>query len=105
MEMMEMVSKVVSTLKGDQNMLTAFTGDPMNIVKKILGGGLSDSLIKNIIQEVVKQLGSLLGPDALKSIASVAGLKDIAGAAADTAKDAAKEAASGGILGKIKNLF
>ena len=65
MEMMEMVSKVVTALKGDKSLLTAFSGDPASIVKKI---------------------------HALKGAAS---------AAADTAKDAA----AGGIIGKIKNLL
>ena len=90
--MMEMVSKVVTALKGDKSLLTAFSGDPASIVKKILGANLSEDLVKKIIQEVTKQLGSLLSPDALKGAAS---------AAADTAKDAA----AGGIIGKIKNLL
>ena len=37
MEMMEMVSKVVSTLKGDKSMLSAFSADPVKIVTSILG--------------------------------------------------------------------
>lgn len=103
MEMMEMVNKVVSTLKGDQSMLSAFTGDPVKIVTSILGGGLSADMIGKIVQEVTKQLGSLLGPDAVKGILGAVGgsVKDVAGAAADTAKDAA----GGGILGKLKSLF
>lgn len=96
MEMMEMVAKVVNTLKGDKSLLSAFTGDPAKIVKSILGGNLSEDLIGKIIKEVTKQLGDLLGPDALKGIA---------GAAAGAAKDVAKDADKGGIIGKIKDLF
>lgn len=92
MEMMEMVTKVVNTLKGDKSLLSAFTGDPVKIVKTILGGNLSADLIGKIVQEVTKQLGPLLGADALKG-------------AADAAAGAAKDAASDGILGKLKGLF
>ena len=96
MEMMEMVSKVVSTLKGDKSMLSAFSADPVKIVTSILGGGLSADMIGKIVQEVTKQLGSLLGSDAVKGIAD---------AALGNAKEAAKDAGAGEILGKIKNLF
>ena len=96
MEMMEMVSKVVSTLKGDKSMLSAFSADPVKIVTSILGGGLSADMIGKIVQEVTKQLGSVLGSDAVKGIAD---------AALGYAKEAAKDAGAGGILGKIKNLF
>ena len=68
MEMMEMVSKVVSTLKGDKSMLSAFSADPVKIVTSILGGGLSADMIGKIVQEVTKQLGSVLGSDAVKGI-------------------------------------
>ena len=106
MELMEMVTKVVTTLKGDKDMLSAFPLDPVKIVKTILGGSLSMELIGKIIPEVTKQLGPLLGPDALKSIAGVvSGLGGAADQAKEAAKDAAKEAAGGGILGKIKSLF
>lgn len=92
MELMEMVNKVVSTLKGDKSMLTAFSGDPVKIVTSILGGSLSKDMIGKIVQEVTKQLGSLLGNNALKGVT-------------DAVADKAKDTAAGGILGKIKNLL
>ena len=114
MELMEMVTKVVSTLKGDKNLLSAFPGDPVKIVTSILGGNISMDLIAKIIPEVTKQLGSLLSPDAVKGIMGIVGglggglgeaAKGAADAAADKVKDAAQDAAGGGILGKLKNLF
>lgn len=92
MELMEMVNKVVSTLKGDKNMLSAFSGDPVKIVTSILGGGISSDMIGKVVQEVTKQLGSLLGKDALKGVA-------------EAAADQAKEAGADGLLGKLKSLF
>lgn len=92
-----MVNKVVTALKGDNSLLSAFPADPVKIVKSILGGDLSADLIGKIIPEVTKQLGSLLSPDAVKGILGSDALKGAA--------DAAKDAAAGGILGKLKNLF
>ena len=111
MELMEMVSKVVTTLKGDKNMLSAFPVDPVKIVQSILGGGISMDLIAKIIPEVTKQLGSLLSPDAVKGIMGIVGglggASKIADAAVDQAKEKAKDAAenAGGIIGKIKSLL
>lgn len=92
MELMEMVNKVVTALKGDKSLLTAFGTDPVKIVTSILGGNLSADVIKKVVEEVTKQVGSLLDGEALKG-------------AADAAKDVAKDAADGGIIGKIKSLF
>jgi hypothetical protein len=100
MEMMDMVNKVVTALKGDKSLLSAFTGDPVKIVTSILGSGISGDLIGKIIQEVTKQLGPLLGSDALKGVADAA-----VKIAQDAAGKKAQDAAGGGVLGKIKNLF
>ena len=108
MEMMEMVSKVVTTLKGDKDMLSAFPVDPVKIVTSILGGNVAMDMIAKIIPEVTKQLGSLLSPDAVKGIMGIVGglggATKAVDAAADKVKDAAEDA-SGGILGKLKSLF
>ena len=88
MDVMEMAMKVVSSLKGDKSLLTAFTGDPGKIVQSILGMNLADDILAKVIDAVKDQLGDLLNPGALK----------------DAAEDAAKGGV-GGILGKIKDLF
>ena len=88
MDVMEMAMKVVSSLKGDKSLLTAFTGDPGKIVQSILGMKLADDILAKVIDAVKGQLGDLLNPGALK----------------DAAEDAAKGGV-GGILGKIKDLF
>ena len=108
MEMMEMVSKVVTALKGDKDMLSAFPVDPVKIVTSILGGNVAMDMIAKIIPEVTKQLGSLLSPDAVKGIMGIVGglggATEAVDAAADKVKDAAQDA-GGGILGKLKSLF
>ena len=130
MDVMEMVSKVVSSLTGDKNLLTQFIGDPTKIVKSILGGDLSDDIIGKVLGGVKDQIGDLLGGEGLGAVAdaakgllggaadaaadvkdaaegAAANVKDAVEGAADGAKDAAEEAAGGlgGILGALKKIF
>ena len=49
MDVMEMAMKVVSSLKGDKNLLSAFVGDPGRIVQSILGMTLSNDILGKVI--------------------------------------------------------
>ena len=130
MDIMEMVSKVVSSLTGDKNLLTQFIGDPTKIIKSLLGGDLSNDVIGKVLSGVKDKIGDLLGGEGLDAVANAAqgllggaadaaadvkdaaagaaaNVKDAVDGAAEDAKDAAEEAAGGlsGILGALKKIF
>lgn len=130
MDIMEMVTKVVSSLTGDKNLLTQFIGDPTKIIKSLLGGDLSNDVIGKVLGGVNDQIGDLLGGEGLDAVANAAqgllggaadtaadvkdaaagaaaNVKDAVDGAAEDAKDAAEEAAGGlsGILGALKKIF
>ena len=101
---MEYANKAVEAFKGDKNLLSGFSLDPADIIKKIIGVDLPDDIIKKVIEAVNK----LLAGGALDAAKDVIG--GIAGEAADAAGKAEEAAEQGGniltgAINKIKNLF
>ena len=101
---MEYANKAVEAFKGDKNLLSGFSLDPADIIKKIIGVDLPDDIIKKVIEAVNK----LLAGGALDAAKDVIG--GIAGEAADAAGKAEDAAEQGGniltgAINKIKNLF
>jgi len=101
---MEYANKAVEAFKGDKNLLSGFSLDPADIIKKIIGVDLPDDIIKKVIEAVNK----LLAGGALDAAKDVIG--GIAGEAADAAGKAGDAAEQGGniltdAISKIKKLF
>ena len=101
---MEYANKAVEAFKGDKNLLSGFSLDPADIIKKIIGVDLPDDIIKKVIEAVNKLLaGGAL--DAAKDV--IGGIAGEAANAAGKAEDAAEQGGNilTGAINKIKNLF
>ena len=101
---MEYANKAVESIKGDSSLLSGFSANPADIIKKVIGVELPDDVISKVV-EAVKGLLAGGALDAAKdALGNITGAAD---AAADKASDAAEK--SGGILSgavdAIKKLF
>ncbi len=56
MDVNSLVQKALSLLKGDKDLLSSFTSDPVKTLEKILGTDLPDETINKVIEGVKKAL-------------------------------------------------
>ena len=114
MDIMELVSKAMEALKGDNNLLAGFIKDPIGAIKSIIGVDIPDDMVNNVVGTVKDQLtgegfdlsGIVSGAaDGLKDM--VSGAADAAGDLKDKAEGAVEEGAdeAKGILGAAADVF
>lgn len=57
MDVKEMITKAVDTIKNDKTLLSQFTSEPVKTIEKVLGVDLPDEVIEKVVAAVKSKLG------------------------------------------------